>query len=218
MLENSRITQTNQEIAGSARFFSSLLEHGALDDVLMLAEEFKKSPVAAIYLGGFQRFRTERKGVLDQQVVDAASREARVARNRMHQQLRQGLKGMAMISTNAPLVGLFGTTIGVLNSFGYIGSASGYISFVATNIANALVPTAAGLLIGVLATWSYNWRSDRLAACNAEKEIASAELRLRPLIPGCATTQPRAFGPPRTNMFATYLSRARSHLDFATCV
>jgi hypothetical protein len=26
MLENSRITQTNQEIAGSARFFSSLLE------------------------------------------------------------------------------------------------------------------------------------------------------------------------------------------------
>src|SRR4030095_4481574 len=37
MLENSRITQTNQEIAGSARFFSSLLEfaravNGLLDE------------------------------------------------------------------------------------------------------------------------------------------------------------------------------------------
>src|SRR4030095_14777828 len=31
MLENSRITQTNQEIAGSARFFRSLLGHGEGD-------------------------------------------------------------------------------------------------------------------------------------------------------------------------------------------
>jgi len=159
----------------SRRFLSAgtgFLEHGAWDDVLVLAEEFKKSPVAAIYLGGLQRFCTEHK-----HAVDAASREARVARNRMHQQLRQGLNRMATISTTAPLVGLFGTTIGILDSFGaYIGSASGYISFIAANIANALVTTAAGLLIGVLAAWSYNWRSDRLAACNAEMEIASAEL------------------------------------------
>jgi hypothetical protein len=37
MLENSRITQTDQEIAGSARFFRSLLERGGGPELIMVS-------------------------------------------------------------------------------------------------------------------------------------------------------------------------------------
>jgi hypothetical protein len=33
-----------------------------------------------------------------------------------------------------------------------------------------------GLLVGVVATWSYNWQNDRLAVFDSEMEIASLEL------------------------------------------
>jgi biopolymer transport protein ExbB len=159
------------------RASAGLLEHGARDDVLALAERFQRSPVAIVYAKGLQWFRTEHECAITKQSVDIASREARLARNRVHEQLRQGLNGMATISTTAPLVGLFATTIGILDSFGaYIGPSSGYVSFLAANTAKALVPTAGGLLVGVLATWFYNWRSSRLAACNAEMDIAFSGL------------------------------------------
>lgn len=159
------------------RASAGLLEQGAWDDVLVLAKRFERSPVATVYRKGLQGFRTEHERVLTKQSVDAASREARLARNRLHEQLREGLNGMATISSTAPLIGLFATTIGILDSLGgYIGPSSGYVSFLAGNTANALLPTAAGLFVGLLATWSYNWRSDRLAACIAEMDIASSGL------------------------------------------
>jgi biopolymer transport protein ExbB/TolQ len=99
----------------------------------------------------------------------------------MHEQLRQGLSSLSAISTTAPLVGLFGTSIGILDSFrGYIGSEHDYIAFLATNLADALVPTAAGLLIGVLATWLFNWRSDRLRG-NRTKSNPAPSQESRPI-------------------------------------
>jgi biopolymer transport protein ExbB/TolQ len=156
---------------------AGLLEQGAWADVWALAERFQRGPVAIVYAKGLRGFGTEHECAITKQSVDAATREARLARNRVREQLRQGLNGMATISTTAPLVGLFATTIGILDSFGgYIGPSSSYESFLAANTAKALVPTAAGLFVGVLATWSYNWRSNRLATCNAEMDIASSGL------------------------------------------
>jgi biopolymer transport protein ExbB/TolQ len=72
---------------------------------------------------------------------------------------------------------LFGTTIGILDSFGaYIGSRNGFIAFIAANLADALVPTATGLLVGVLATWCFNCRNDQLATFDVEMEIAELDL------------------------------------------
>jgi biopolymer transport protein ExbB len=109
--------------------------------------------------------------------MEAASRGARIARNRLHEQLRHGLSSLSTIAKTAPLVGLIGTSSGILDSFrGYVGNKYGYIAFLATNLAEALVPAAAGLLIAVLAMWRFNWRSDRLAVFDTEMEVASQEL------------------------------------------
>jgi biopolymer transport protein ExbB/TolQ len=95
----------------------------------------------------------------------------------LHGQLRGGLNGLSAISRTAPVVGLFGTCIGILDSFkGYAGSKYGFLAFLAVNLAEALVPATVGLPVGVIATWSFNWQSDRLAEFDAEMEIASLEL------------------------------------------
>ena len=94
-----------------------------------------------------------------------------------HEELRQGLSVLDAIATTAPFVGLFGTAIGILDSFrGYAGSRSAFLAFIATNLAEALVPTAIGLLVAVFAMWWFNWRSDRLAVFGGETNIASLEL------------------------------------------
>jgi biopolymer transport protein ExbB len=95
----------------------------------------------------------------------------------MHEQLRQGLNLLGTIATTAPLVGFFGTIIGILDSFcGFIGSHATWIAMTANSIAEALVCTAAGTLVAVPTLWCFNWRRDRLSLLDAEMEIASREL------------------------------------------
>jgi biopolymer transport protein ExbB/TolQ len=45
-----------------------------------------------------------------------------------------------------------------------------------TNLAEALVPTAMVLVVGVFAMWCFNWRSERLAMSDSEMRTASLEL------------------------------------------
>ena len=124
-----------------------------------------------------REFEKDCEYISPEQSSQAAIRVASIARNDLHGQLKRGLNSVSAISRTAPFIGLFGTCIGILDSFrGYVGSEYGYIAFLATNLAEALVPTTVGLLVGVVATWSYNWRNDRLAVFDAEMQIASLEL------------------------------------------
>jgi biopolymer transport protein ExbB/TolQ len=156
----------------------ALLKGGELKSVLVLAESLTRSHIAVVYSRYLREFEKDCEYISFEQSLHAASRAASIARNDLHEQLRRGLNSLSAISRTAPFVGVFGTCIGILYSFrGYAGNKYGYIAFLATNLAEALVPTTAGLLVGVLATWSYNWQSDCLAVFDAEMEIALLELK-----------------------------------------
>ena len=58
----------------------------------------------------------------------------------------------------------------------YAGNKASYLAFFMTNLAEALVPTAMGLVVGVFAMWCFNWRSERLAKIDSDMRIASLEL------------------------------------------
>lgn len=84
---------------------------------------------------------------------------------RMHRRVNettQGLKKnlwiLGTIGTSAPFVGLFGTVWGIMGSFKAIGVAgkSGF-AVVAGTISEALVATAAGILVAVFAVCFYNY-------------------------------------------------------------
>jgi biopolymer transport protein ExbB/TolQ len=107
--------------------------------------------------------------VSDERIMEAAARSMECSINRTHEQLKRGLNALATIGSTAPFVGLFGTVLGIINSFrGYGGSPQGLVSTTASGIAEALVTTSLGLLVAVPAVWAFNYFSTKLEAFDLE--------------------------------------------------
>jgi biopolymer transport protein ExbB len=72
-------------------------------------------------------------------------------------EMEWGIASIGTIATIAPFIGLFGTVLGVLRAFWSIGEQGKTGSaVVAAGVAEALITTAAGLAIGILAVVAYN--------------------------------------------------------------
>jgi biopolymer transport protein ExbB len=72
-------------------------------------------------------------------------------------QLETGLTSLATIASVAPFIGLLGTVIGVLRAFWHIGlEGKTGAAVVASGVAEALITTAAGLIIAIPAVIAYN--------------------------------------------------------------
>lgn len=154
-----------------------LLEQDDWDGVLALAAARKRSHVAAVFASGLRELRRARLCVSAEQSLDVGKRAARIETNSVHERLRQGLNTLGTIATTAPLVGFFGTIIGILDSFRGISlSHATWLAMTAGSIAEALVCTAAGILVAVPTVWCFNWRRDRLSALDSEMEITLLEL------------------------------------------
>jgi biopolymer transport protein ExbB len=81
--------------------------------------------------------------------------------------------------TVAPLLGIFGTVIGIITSFEALGTAGiGQPQAVTAGIAQALITTAAGLGIAILSVFPYNYFNSKVekAALNIEKYATSLEI------------------------------------------
>jgi biopolymer transport protein ExbB len=91
--------------------------------------------------------------------------------------LRERLWVLATIGTTAPFVGLLGTVIGIMKSFHFIGeTGTGGFAVIAAGISEALVATALGLGVAVVAVAFYNYFEARLERIEAALRIASGHL------------------------------------------
>jgi len=85
--------------------------------------------------------------------------------------LKKRLTILDTIITLAPLLGLLGTITGMISSFGIMSEAGlGQPHAVTGGVAEALIATAAGLLIAILTLIPYNYFSNR-----AERELEEIE-------------------------------------------
>ncbi|MGD1008136.1 MAG: MotA/TolQ/ExbB proton channel family protein [Ignavibacteriaceae bacterium] len=77
--------------------------------------------------------------------------------------MEKGLGILATLGSVSPFIGLFGTVIGIIRSFNAltVNSTSNY-TMVMSGIADALIATAAGLLVAVPAVMFYNYFMKRL--------------------------------------------------------
>lgn len=98
---------------------------------------------------------------------------------------------LATIGNNAPFVGLFGTVLGIIQAFhalGQMGAASGSAnSFVMGAIGEALIATAAGIVVAIPAVAAYNFAKGHVVgrAKQAEALMRSMLAGLgRPAAPG----------------------------------
>jgi biopolymer transport protein ExbB len=98
------------------------------------------------------------------------------------EEIKKMQKHMAVIDTMitvAPLLGIFGTVIGIILSFEMLGAAGiEHPQAVTAGIAQALITTAAGLGIAILSVFPFNYFNSRIekAALDIEKYATSLEI------------------------------------------
>ncbi len=86
--------------------------------------------------------------------------------------LEQGLPTLASCAGGAPMIGFFGTVIGMVQSFMKMSSAGNNInvSLLSEGIYTALITTVAGLIVGIFAYFAYN-----TLAAKVEKVVNTLE-------------------------------------------
>jgi len=78
--------------------------------------------------------------------------------------LEKGLPWLATTAAGAPMIGFLGTVIGMVTAFYNLASAgsSANIAVLADGIYAALVTTVAGLIVGIIALFAYNYLVARI--------------------------------------------------------
>jgi biopolymer transport protein ExbB len=108
------------------------------------------------------------------QAVESAFGEASLLEE---QSLTRGLRPLATIAQVAPLLGLLGTVTGMIIAFGEISSSGGgNPSLLAGGIGQALVTTAAGLMVAIPVLIGQNYLASRVDAILTEVDRRREEL------------------------------------------
>lgn len=118
-----------------------------------------------IFRAGFKEFMRLRQqgGVSADAVMGGAQRAMRVAYSREEEKLEKHLPFLATVGSVTPYIGLFGTVIGIMNSFiGLATQSQATLAVVAPGIAEALIATAMGLFAAIPAVVAYNRYSARV--------------------------------------------------------
>ncbi len=151
------------------RFFEHL-DEGKLDSKsgIKLCEE-NGSPIASIFSHGLRKWGKSSVEV-EQAIIDGGERQV--------SQLRKHLRVLNGASTVAPLLGLLGTVVGMIDSFNTIATkaAMGKSEELAAGIGLALLTTAVGLLIAIPALIMYMYLSGRVDALVIEMDGLAQEL------------------------------------------
>jgi biopolymer transport protein ExbB len=156
---------------------SRCLGRGAVAEARTACER-SKSPLADVLLVGFERH--GRTSV--ERVRAGVDRE----RQRLMLHLRGPLWLLGTIGATAPFVGLFGTVAGIIRAFEAIGeSKQAGIEVVGPGIAEALVATAIGIAVAVIALVFFNYFQSRLSRMNIE-----IRLLLEEFIEGLSEAEP----------------------------
>jgi biopolymer transport protein ExbB/TolQ len=157
---------------------ASSLNCQKIDDAIILSDKYKKNHLAVVVNAGLQRFRDDQlSSEISGPALDESERELRRAIARKLAEFRRGLSGLATIGSTAPLVGLFGTALGVIDTFTPMGGLdSAGVSAVAIGIAEALFTTAAGFAVGIPVAWLLKYFTDQVDNFAVEMEGSSAEL------------------------------------------
>ncbi len=148
---------------------AQILSHTENADMVKAIETGKNSEdfVARTLVYGLQH----RNKSFSSALLQAAERELR--------QFSRGLPILDTIITLAPLLGLLGTVSGLIRSFGLLGAQELEAPAAITGgIAEALIATAFGLTIAIVALIPFNYLNARVDEARREIEDASTHLEL----------------------------------------
>ena len=128
----------------------SALQKGHYDEALSICES-NPLPISNLMKVGIEH-RQYSEAVIKDAVTDAANMEI--------PRMERYVSFLGTIAQIAPLLGLLGTVTGNIKAFGVLGNFAGQVSdpgLLARGIAEALITTAAGIIVSIPAVIFYNY-------------------------------------------------------------
>jgi biopolymer transport protein ExbB len=110
--------------------------------------------------------------------------------------LRSGLRPLALIANISPLIGLLGTVLGMINAFQALQNAGNKVdpTILSGGIWVALLTTAAGLIIAIPAAAAHNWMEGVVYRTQRVMEDAVTRVFTLQIVPATGGSQPAGPG------------------------
>ena len=163
--------------AGFAATADKLWQEGRLDELRQLCGRYRRSTLSKIVLF-ILRKREAPVDAVNEAIGDIAGRDLEIHRLLTYP--------MLAVATLSPLLGLFGTVLGMIESFETVAVAGsmGDPALLATGISKALVTTAFGLFVAIPALFFYHLFRVRTRLLNRVLEEEASMLVSDWLLPG----------------------------------
>ncbi len=159
------------------KFVRAFRNSGRLSEVAVLAEQFRPSPLVAVFHEIYDEYQRQSGGRGTPPNPQALTRAAQTAASESLTAMEQRMTWLATIAQVAPFIGLFGTVMGIIDAFHGLGTAgAATLRAVAPGISEALITTAAGLVVAVPAVVGYNQLTARLRDFAARMDDFGREL------------------------------------------
>ncbi|HVS33258.1 MAG TPA: MotA/TolQ/ExbB proton channel family protein [Thermoanaerobaculia bacterium] len=160
---------------------SNVLTKSDYAQAIEVTKKYKDSHLAKVIAAGLLEFEASRrdKRNTDPEVTVEAARQG-MDRTAMITvaEMKENLGVLATTGATAPFVGLFGTVIGIVGAFQGMAKSGGGIASVSAGISEALIATAAGLLVAIPAVWAYNYFQNRVDRFTVEMSNSGSEMAI----------------------------------------
>jgi biopolymer transport protein TolQ len=161
----------------SRRFMRAFRKASRLQEIAAVSEQFKPSPLVAIFDEVYETYRRQTGGFGPPKNIIALERTAQAAASESLTVLERRLTWLATIGAVSPFVGLFGTVMGIVDAFHGLGTeGAATLRAVAPGVSEALITTAAGLLVAIPAVIAYNQFTASLREFGSRMDDFSREL------------------------------------------
>jgi biopolymer transport protein TolQ len=141
----------------SQGFLRAFRKSGRLSEIATVVDQFQPSPLVTVFTEINDEYQRQSGGRGMPRNPAALERAAQTASSEALTAMEQRMTWLATIAAIAPFIGLFGTVMGIIDAFHGLGaSGAATLRAVAPGISEALITTAAGLIVAIPAYIGYN--------------------------------------------------------------
>lgn len=161
----------------SRRFLRAFRKANRLQEIAAVSEQFKPSPLVNVFDEVYETYKRQTGGYGPPRNITALERAGQTAASESLTAMEQRLTWLASIGAISPFVGLFGTIMGIVDAFMGLGTeGTATLRAVAPGVSEALITTAAGLLVAIPAVIAYNQFTARCRDFAARMDDFAREL------------------------------------------
>ena len=170
----------------SIRYVQALgeyLRQHKVNEALNGARSMPKSPVAKVMESGLTALIQGREALKTEgpddvgnfDLVDSVNRALERVKERETSNLRKGLAYLGTTASATPFIGLLGTVVGILGTFQMLKGGTVTINEIGPKISEALVSTALGLGVAIIAAMAFNFFTSRVEQYVIDMNDVSSE-------------------------------------------